>query len=78
MVQQRYALMKTKVTFMKSQTIDHEIVAMKAEMLQLKGKLALSNTVDQAGTEKTGEGTKKQCKRRSRHGRRCLPRQANP
>ena len=31
--QQRYALMKTKGTFMKSQAIDHEIVAMKAEMV---------------------------------------------
>ena len=45
---------------MKSQAIDHEIVAMKADMVQLKGKLALSKNVEQAGTEKTGEGIKKQ------------------
>jgi hypothetical protein len=58
--QQRYRLMKTKGTFMKSQAINHEIVAMKAEMVQLKGKLAFSNDVEQAGTEKKGECTKKQ------------------
>ena len=50
--QQRYSLMKTKGTFMKSQEIDHEIVAMKAKMVQLKGKLELSKNVEQAGTEK--------------------------
>jgi len=52
--QQRFALMKTKGTFMKSQVIKHEIVAMRAEMVQLKGKLALSKNVEQAGTKKTG------------------------
>ena len=30
-------------------------------MVQLKGKLALSKNVEQAGTKKTGEGTNKQC-----------------
>jgi hypothetical protein len=40
--QQRFTLMKKKGTFMKSQGIDHKIVAMKAEMVQLKGKLVLS------------------------------------
>ena len=58
--QQRFALMKAKGTFMKTQTIDHKIMAMKAEMVQLKGKLALSKNVEQAGTEKKGEGTKRQ------------------
>ncbi len=48
-----YRLMKTKGTFMKSHTIDHEILAMKAEMVQLKGKLVLSKNVEQAGTEKS-------------------------
>ena len=45
---------------MKSQAMDHKIVAMKAKMVQLKGKLALTKNVEQAGTEKTGEGTNKQ------------------
>ena len=77
MAQQRYALMKTQGTFMKSQSIDHDIVAMKAKMGQLKGKLALSKNLEQAGTGKTGEGTNKQHQKKSNHGRRCLPRQAN-
>ena len=58
--QQQFALMKTKGTFMKFQAIDYKIVAMKAEMVQLKGKLELSKNVEQAGTKKTGEGTNKQ------------------
>ena len=62
--QQRFALMKTKVTFIKSQAIDHEIVAMKADMGQLKGNLVLSKNVEQAGTEKTGEGTNKQSQKK--------------
>jgi hypothetical protein len=69
--------MKTKGTFIKSQEIDHEIVAMKVEMMQLKGKLALSKDVKQASTEKKGEGTKSSTKRGTKDGRRCLPRQAN-
>ena len=44
---------------MKSQAIDHEIVAMKAKMVHLKGKLALSKNVEQAGTDKKGDGTNK-------------------
>ena len=51
MAQQQYALMKTKGTFMKSQVIEHEIVSMRAEMVQLKGMLALSKNVEQAGTD---------------------------
>ena len=35
--QQKYAPMKTNGTFMKSQAIEHKIVAMQAEMVQLKG-----------------------------------------
>ena len=45
---------------MKSQVIEQEIVVMSAEIVQLKGKLALSKNVEQAGTKKTGEGTNKQ------------------
>ena len=45
---------------MKSQVIEHEIAAMRAEMVQLKGKLVLSRNVEQAGTENTGEGIDKQ------------------
>jgi hypothetical protein len=33
---------------------------MRAKMVQLKGKLALSKNVEQAGTKKNGEGTNKQ------------------
>ena len=66
MAQQLYALMKTKRMFIKSQAIDHEIVAMKAEMVQLKWKLVLTKTVEQAGTEKTGEGTKKHCQKKDK------------
>ena len=65
MAQQNYALMKTKVTFMKSQTMKHEIAAMRAEILHLKGKLTVSKNVDQAGTEKTGCGTNKQRQKRN-------------
>ena len=43
--QQQFSLMKTKGTFMKSQAIDHEIVAMKAEMVQLIETLVLSKNV---------------------------------
>ena len=64
MAQHQFTLMNTKGTFMKYQVIEHEIVAMRAEMVQLKGKLALSKIVEQAGTEKTGEGTNKQCQKR--------------
>jgi hypothetical protein len=70
---QRYALMKTKGTFMKSQAIDHEIVAMKAKMVDLKGKLALSKNVEQSGTDKKGDGIKKQ---RQKKDKAWLPPQA--
>ena len=49
--QQQFTLMKTKDTFMKSQVIEHDIVAMRVEMVQLKGKLALSKNVEHAGTK---------------------------
>ena len=64
MVQQRFALMKTKGKFMKSQAIDHKIVTMKDKMVQLKGKQAMSKNVEQAGTKKTGEGTNKQLQKK--------------
>ncbi len=51
---------------MKSHTINHEIVAMQAKMVHLKGKLALSKDVEQAGTEKKGERTKKQYQKEGR------------
>ena len=44
---------KAKGTFIKSQVIEHEIVAIQAEMVQLKRKLAISKNVEQAGTKKT-------------------------
>ncbi len=76
--QQRFRLMKTKVTFMKSHTIDHEIVAMKAEMVHLKGKLALSKDVEQAGTEKKGERTKKQYQKKDEAWKRVPPQAGEP
>ena len=62
--QKQYALMKTRGTFIKSQTMEHEVVAMRAEIGQLKGKLTLLKNVEQAGDEKTGGGTNKQCQKR--------------
>ena len=70
--------MKTKGTFMKSQAINHEIVAMRAKMVQLKGKLALSKTVEQAGTEKTGKGTKKQCQKKDEAWKKVSPQAGEP
>ena len=70
--------MKTKGTFMKSQAIDHEIVAMKAEMVQLKGKLALSKNVEQLGTVKTEEGTKKQHQKRDKAWKKVPPKADEP
>jgi hypothetical protein len=76
--QKRYTLMKTKGTFMKSQAIDHEIVAMKAEMVDLKGKLALSKNVEQAGTDKKGDGTKKQRQKKDEAWKRVPPQAGEP
>ena len=70
--------MKAKGTFMKSQTIDHEIVAMKANMVQLKGKLALSKNVKQVGTEKTGEGTNKQLQKKDAAWKKVPPKAGEP
>ena len=65
---------------MKSQAIDHEIVAMnmKAEMVQLKGKLALSKNVEQADTEKKGEGTKKQYQKKDEALKKVPPQAGKP
>ena len=76
--QQRFRLMKTKGTFMKSQAINHEIVDMKAEMVQLKGKLALSKDVEQAGIEKKGERTKKQYQKKDKAWKRVPPQAGKP
>ncbi len=76
--QQRYALLKTKGTFMKSQTIDHEIVAMRAEMVDLKGKLALSKNVEQAGTDKKGDDTKKKKQKKDEEWKRIPPKAGEP
>jgi hypothetical protein len=76
--QQRFRLTKTKGTFMKSQAIDHEIMAMKAKMVQLKGKLALSKDVEQAGTEKKGERTKKQYQKKNEAWKRVPPQAGEP
>jgi hypothetical protein len=70
--------MVTKGTFMKSHTIDPEIVAMKAEMVQLKGKLALSKDVEQAGTEKKGEPTKKQFQKKDEAWKKVPPQAGEP
>jgi hypothetical protein len=65
---------------MKSQVIDHEIVAMKAEMVHLKGKLVLSKNVKQAGTKKTGEGSNKQLQKKDAAWKKVppLPKQMSP
>ena len=76
--QQRYVLMKTKGIFMKSQVIEHEIVTMRAKMVQLKGKLALSKNVEQAGTKKTGEGTNKQRQKRDVAWKKVPPKAVEP
>ncbi len=76
--QQQFSLMKTKGTFMKSQVVEHEIVAMRPEMVQLKGKLALSKNVELAGTEKTGEGTKKQRQKRDEAWKKVPPKAGKP
>jgi hypothetical protein len=77
--QQQFALMKTKGAFMKSQqAIDHKIVAMKAEMVQLKGKLELSKNVEQADTEKTGEGTNKQRQKKDAAWKKFPPQSGKP
>ena len=70
--------MKTKETFIQSQAIDHETVAVKAKMVQLKGKLVLSKNVEQAGTEKTGEGTKKQCQKKDEAWNKVFPQAGKP
>ena len=63
---------------MKSHTIDPEIVAMKAEMVQPKGKLALSKDVEQAGTEKKGEPTKKQFQKKDEAWKKVPPQADEP
>jgi hypothetical protein len=78
LAQQQYALMKTKGNFMKSQVIEYEIVAMRSKMVQLKGKLALSKNVDQAGTKKTGRGTNKQCQKRDAAWKKVPPKAGKP
>ena len=70
--------MKTKGTFMKSQSIDHKIVAMKAKMVQLKGKLALFKNVEQAGNNKTGEGTNKQLQKKDTAWKKVPPQAGKP
>ena len=78
MAQQWFALMKTKGTFMKSQANDHNIVSMKSELVQLKGKLALSKNVEQAGTKKTGEGTNKQRQKKDAAWKKVPPKAGKP
>ena len=58
---------------MKSQTTEHEIVAMQAAIGQLKGKLALSKNVEQAGNEKTGGDTNKQRQKRDEAWKKVSP-----
>ena len=63
---------------MKSQTTEHEIVAMWAEIGQLKGKLAQSKNVEQAGNEKTGGGTNKQRQKRYEAWKKVPPKSDKP
>ena len=56
----------------------HKIVAMKAKMVQLKGNLALSKNVKQAGTKKTGEGTNKQCQKKNAAWKKVPPKANEP
>jgi len=70
--------MKTRGTFMKSQTTKHEILAMRAEIGQLKGKLVLSKDMEQAGNEKTGGGTNKQRQKRDEAWKKVPPKSDKP
>jgi hypothetical protein len=63
---------------MKSQAIDHKTVAMKAKLVKLKGKLALSKNVEQAGTKKTGEFTNKQCQKKDTAWKKVPPKAGEP
>ena len=63
---------------MKSKVIEHEIVAMRAEMVQLKGKLAWSKNLEQAGSDKTGEGTNKQRQKRDATWKKVPPKENEP
>lgn len=76
--QQKYSLMKTKGTFLKSQTVDAEIVAMRAEVNKLRGDLALSRNVEQAATPTTGEGTKKQRQKQDEAWKKVPPTAGEP
>ena len=78
MAQQQFAIMKTKRMFMKFQVIEHDIVTMRAKMVQLKAKLALSKNVEQAGTKKTGEGTNKQRQKRDVAWKKVPPKAVEP
>ena len=76
--QQQYALMKTKGMFMKSQAMEHEIVAMRAQLEQLKGKFALSNNVKQVGTEKPERDTNKQYHKQNEAWKKVPPKAGKP
>jgi hypothetical protein len=70
--------MKTKGNFMKSQTMEHEIVAMQAKIGQFKGKLSLPRNVEQGGTEKTGDSTNKQRQKRDKAWKKVPPKSDKP
>ena len=63
---------------MKSQAIDHKILAMKAKLVQLRENLALSKNVKQAGTKKTGEGTNKQHQKKDVEWKKVPPKAGEP
>ncbi len=63
---------------MKSQAIEHVIVAMRTEMVQLKSKLALSKNVEQAGNKNTGEGTNKHRQKRDAAWKKVPPKAGKP
>ena len=76
--QHQYVLMKTKGTFMKSQAMEHEIVARQAKLGQLKGKLALSKNVEQVDTEKPEGGTNKQRQKQNETWKKVPPKAGKP
>ena len=77
MAQQQYTLMKTKSTFIKSQMMEHEIVAMRAEIRQLKGKLILSKMWNRQALRRPEVAPTSSARREMRHGRRSLPSQTS-
>ena len=75
---QRYAFMKTRGTFMKSQAVEQEIVAMRAEIGKLEGKLTLSKNLEQVRNKKTRGSTNKQLQKRDEAWKKFPPKSNKP